>query len=398
MRPSNAFDANPRTAWAVTGLQKYEGNWLRITFTEPTEVSSIAVRQRRRPLNNPTITKLNVRFETADDTPSDTPLTTTSLSYDLNPGQTVLTPRRGSFTAIEFRIDQVEGTTPSGVGFSEIDLFGADGNRLRTEETIKISQLNTNVAANTDDDRQRIAERTLYAFTRSRLNAPLDEEVDLRRIFATAAATAYSARATIEVTPSTPDIVLDTLRNEVVGAYGSNRFQGDIDESTGRNVLDGRPRTAWKFIPSPGESLSLRLPPGSAPNDLTIRTPVASNKTISPIRSVTVAGFRSVVDQFGDEKETVVFGGPDSTRISTNQVCSIPDVGNLCLANTTIPLPGEQVDRIEISVRDIDVNGAGIGKYPSLINDLAIDGKIRVGKLGASSSAWRVCRSCQDRW
>lgn len=379
-RPSNAFDGNPRTAWVISGNQRYDNQWLRVEFKEPTEVSNIVVRQRRRPGNDPTITKLNIEFEAPSK--DEAQVSSFSTTFKLSPGQTTLNPRKGEYTSLQFNLDEVLASTPSGVGFTEIDLFDAAGVRIRTDEAIKVGDLGLDPQNLAVADAQRLADRTVFVFSRSRLNAPLDEEVDMRRIFSTAATNSFDFSATLELTASTPDIVLDTLRNQNVGAYGSSRFQGDLAQSTGFNVLDGKPATAWRVLPNPGENLSIRLAPGTAPKEMTIRTPTVATATVSPIIEVSITGYRTVTNEFGQKVETTVFGGAGALTHTLSQSCFLSGGGSGCLGHTSIPLPGEQIDRIQIDLRDIQVQGAAIGKFPATINDIAIDNTFGLESTG----------------
>lgn len=380
-RPSNAFDGNPRTAWVVAGQQAYAGQWIRATLASPTKVTGLVIRQRRRPDNDPTVSRVRITFGNAT--------TDRTLGYNLNPGQTIIDLPDGVITHFTVTADTVTGDNPSGIGFAEIDVLGQNGKRLPTEETIAVGSRQTDRSTAGGDTAllRRLGENTSYLFTRSRLNAPLDEEVDVRRSFDVTAPVSLNATMTLSITPATTDIVLDSLRNRPYGAYGSSRYQNDVAASTGQNALDSDPNTSWRFLPSPGENLSIRVPPGSAPKQITVRTPTADSQTVSTIASISVKGFRSTTGPDGEHSETLVFGGDDTTPVPISRECRLRNQNRLCLSDTSVALPGVPVDRIQIDVRRLEVHGSPLGRFPAQIVDVSIDGRFAPSAPGTRRPA-----------
>lgn len=361
-RPALAFDANPRTSWSISGQQDYVGHWIRVDMDKATAVKRIVFQQLRRPADDPTITRLDVRYDDAR-----------TITYTLNPGLTQIdAPQPQRFRSFEFRINTTAGSHPSGVGFSEISLIGADGKRLPTEETVTTPARLTTIANDHPDATAVLAQQTQYLFQRSTQNTPLDEEVDVRRLFDTLAPTTYAAKMTLRASLATPDIVLDSIRNQAFGAYGSTIFRNDIEGSTGYNVLDGKPATRWRVQPRTGETLTLRVPDDVLPKSLVVRTPGQSDEKTSGLKSFTVTGFQSATASDGSTTETQVFETPAQT-IKPSCVLTTGLGSPQCLTETEVDLPDQPANRLVITLREITVRGSGIGQNPVEIADVAIN-------------------------
>ncbi|MCB1028932.1 MAG: DUF3367 domain-containing protein, partial [Microthrixaceae bacterium] len=358
-RPSNATDENPRTAWALSGIRDPRGESLTIELDEPTTLDRASITQIRNPADTPTI----VRITVTDDQGR-------SIGYDLGTATTAINLPPREVSSLTFRIDAVSTQSPLAVGFSEIALFDSNSQRLDLAERLVLPEV---------PDVEGAGEAARYLFERSTMGAPLVEEPGLRRTFETAdGARNYTARIWARAGRDTPDVVLDNLVNREVGAYGSSRFQGRLEDS-GSGAVDaigddlGR---AWQAPPISGETLTLRLPDTEV-DTLSLITPGADELLSSKIDSLTVSGYSD---------DATVYA---NVKAFPEQRCA-PDLSERagrCLARTNITLPAEAVDRLVIRVGAVSALADGSGPLPISIVEAGINGTIGFGQVAERRDA-----------
>ena len=208
-RPSNAFDGNPATSWAISPLfNTGEDQWIRATFQHPRVMSSVELLSNqktptKRDPNPWRVTHAIVSFSDG-----------VSIPVDLSAGRSVVhfPPRRTHW--VKVTIDGKEGVGIHAYGFAEIVIPGIDGREF--------IQLPDDVARRADRApklRALVARAPIaYEFGRhNRLNQKELERV-LRRRFRTVGERAYSVRGELEFEARRPNPTVTALLNDTPNA------------------------------------------------------------------------------------------------------------------------------------------------------------------------------------
>ncbi|MEW2570275.1 alpha-(1-_3)-arabinofuranosyltransferase [Streptomyces sp. NPDC047070] len=227
--PVNAFDGNPDTAWAEGAVGSADGQWLRIGFTEETEVPA-SIRVTPLPQESVRSAPTRVRVETERGSE------TSTLRAD-GSRQRVKAPEGASSW---LKITVVESTARhsglSGAGFSEISVPDVQVTRmLRLPRDAE----NTEAAAETV---------SLHRASDPGSFSPTGTEVGLHRRWTSDAAGTYAVKASAVPVPGD---ALDALlydvapeqNDRITATAGSTARLG-----TGlspRNLTDGDLTTAW---------------------------------------------------------------------------------------------------------------------------------------------------------
>ncbi|MFI1409249.1 alpha-(1-_3)-arabinofuranosyltransferase family protein [Streptomyces sp. NPDC020707] len=227
--PVNAFDGNPDTAWAEGAVGSADGQWLRIGFTEETEVPA-SIRVTPLPQQSVRSAPTRVRVETERGSE------TSTLRAD-GPRQRIKSPEGPSSW---LKVTVVESTARhaglSGAGFSEISVPDVQVTRmLRLPRDAE----NTDAAAETV---------SLHRATDPGSFSPTGTEVGLHRRWTSDAAGTYAVKASaIPVPGDALDALLYDVAPEqndrITATAGSTARLG-----TGlspRNLTDGDLTTAW---------------------------------------------------------------------------------------------------------------------------------------------------------
>ncbi|MFE7031052.1 alpha-(1-_3)-arabinofuranosyltransferase [Streptomyces sp. NPDC057621] len=227
--PVNAFDGNPDTAWAEGAVGSADGQWLRIGFTEETEVPA-SIRVTPLPQESVRSAPTRVRVETERGSE------TSTLRAD-GSRQRVKAPEGASSW---LKITVVESTARhsglSGAGFSEISVPDVQVTRmLRLPRDAE----NTEAAAETV---------SLHRASDPGSFSPTGTEVGLHRRWTSDAAGTYAVKASaIPVPGDALDALLYDVAPEqndrITATAGSTARLG-----TGlspRNLTDGDLTTAW---------------------------------------------------------------------------------------------------------------------------------------------------------
>lgn len=254
--PVNAFDGNPDTAWAEGAVGSADGQWLRIGFTDETEVPA-SIRVTPLPQESVRSAPTRVRVETERGSE------TSTLRAD-GSRQAVKAPEGPTSW---LRITVVESTARhsglSGAGFSEITVPDVQVTRmLRLPRDAE----NAEAAAETV---------SLHRTSDPGSFSPTGTEVGLHRRWNSDAAGTYEVKASAIPVPGD---ALDTLlydvapeqNDRITAAAGSTARLG-----TGlspRNLTDGDLTTAWIA----GDDPTIRLSwTGKQPVDEVVLAPAA---------------------------------------------------------------------------------------------------------------------------
>ncbi|KAB1140993.1 DUF3367 domain-containing protein [Streptomyces luteolifulvus] len=227
--PVNAFDGDPDTAWAEGSPGKAAGQWLRVDFTEPTELPS-SLRLTPLPADATRPAPTRVRIET------DRGSADSALRPDGTP-QSVRAPE-GRATWLKIKILDARSARPglSGAGFSEVSVPG-----------VKVTRL---LALPTDAERTRTGARvySLHRGTDPGGLAPASSEAGLHRQFHTPDPGAYAVSGRAVAVPGDElDRLLDRVapgqRNRIAASADSTSRTGT--SLSARNLVDGDLTTAW---------------------------------------------------------------------------------------------------------------------------------------------------------
>ncbi|MFH9015255.1 alpha-(1-_3)-arabinofuranosyltransferase family protein [Streptomyces sp. NPDC017943] len=240
--PVNAFDGDPRTAWAEGAPDTPDGQWLRIDFTGPYAMPS-SFEVTPLPQENVRAAATKVRVETAEGE-------RTSFLRPNGEPQRIKAPR-GATTWMRLTILDAAERRPglTGAGFSEITL-----------PDVRVTRL---LRLPADADRAR-ADATVVSLHRASDPtglSPTGTETGLHRRFTTAQAGTYEVRASAVPVPGA---ALDELLYEVAPGQRA-RIVATADSTArlgagvaARNLTDGDLTTAW--IAGDRPTIHLRWP------------------------------------------------------------------------------------------------------------------------------------------
>ena len=281
--PVNAFDGDPDTAWAEGSAGSADGQWLRIGFTEETEIpSSIRVTPLPQDSVRPAPTRVRVETERGSET--------STIRAD-GSRQRIKAPEGATGWLKVTVVDSVARRSGlSGAGFSEISVPDVQVTRLLR---LPADALSTDAAAETV---------SLHRATDPGGFSPAGMEAGLHRRWTSESAGTYTVRASAVPVPGD---ALDALlydvaterRERITATAGSTALLG-----TGlspRNLTDGDLTTAW--IAGDDPTIRLRWPDKQAVDEIVLAAAggLSTRPTEVSIESPdgsTVAG----VDENGD--------------------------------------------------------------------------------------------------
>ena len=345
-RPAAAFDDDPATAWEVSGLTDAVGEWLRVDFRRPVEVSEVTLEPSpgRRP--GRFVSQARLRFSDGSSVPVALGATTRTVRFD---------PR--ATTELEIEIEAVSGRGSNGVGFAEVTLPGLD---LR--ERIRVV-----------DDVHRLAERdrplrvalergaVSYDFHRVRGDGPQDEERGLRRSFETSGTRRWSVAGALRLTATTPDRTVDAVLGGRVGAYGSSRHLGDLGNRGGLAV-DGDVGTGWQAPATAGETLTVRFPDRPVGSiDLYTVVDLRSERRWSRVTDVRIWG------DGGTAQQRAVL----DSRAPCRPVAGLPDA---CVQRHRIATSIPSTSTLTVELVGLDRAPGPFGSRPVMVTEVAVGG------------------------
>jgi len=328
VRPINAIDSDPRTAWTTGGFSDVVGDQLTITYTRPITATHVDLLQTE---GNRWITKATILLDGV-------PTETVALNDEsfVGSGQRVNFGDQRTFTTLSVRIDDsnVTGLTNwlglSNVGFREVTVPGVSAQEWIVTPSAGVDELApsaTNVA---------------YLFSRLRSN-PIegfrqDTELQLRRIFRVGAASDFQITGRVRIGAGVNGALVD----EIVGRPGladgypivsGVDYLNGVLEARPSSALDGNLTTAWttKFDGQVGASATVTNPTPlsfdnlrlSVINDREHSVPTALNLTLDDgvVRTVPVPDIPTV-DTLGNVATVDVPTGLLSSRVVRISIAS----------------------------------------------------------------------------
>ncbi len=321
VRPSNAIDGDPRTAWTTGGFSDVLGDRLVIDYAHPVTADHIDLLQTQ---GNRWITKATVLL---DGVPAKT-INMTDASFTGN-GQRVEFGSERTFTSLSIRIDDANITGLatwlgfSNVGFREVTVPG-----VSAQEWIVVPSYGV-------DDLAPSASNVSYLFSRLRSN-PVegfrqDTELQLRRIFHVGAKGQFMTSGRARLSAGVDGAVIDSTigRPGLTAGFptvsGTDYLSGDL-AARPSSALDGELTTAWttKFDDQTGATATITTPSAvsfdhldltvvndtehSVPTAITLTLEDGSTKTVS----VPEIGTSS---QIGNTATVTVATGPMSSKV-----------------------------------------------------------------------------------
>ena len=257
VRPINAIDSDPRTAWSTGGFSDVVGDRLTITYNRPITATHVDLLQTE---GNRWITKATILL---DGVASQT--ATLGDESFVGSGQRVDFGGERTFTTLSVRIDDsnVTGRTNwlglSNVGFREVTVPGVSAQEWIVTPSSGVEELApdaTNVA---------------YLFSRLRSN-PIegfrqDTELQLRRIFRVGATNDFQLSGRVRLSAGVNGVLVDELvgRPGLADGYptvsGTDYLNGVL-EARPSSALDDNPKTAWttKFDSQVGATATVTSP------------------------------------------------------------------------------------------------------------------------------------------
>ena len=199
--------------------------------------------------------------------------------------------------------------------------------------------------------KQLAAAPVTYEFT-SDLGAG-SAEARLRRLFRTEGTRSFAVDGELTLSTNTPDAVIDRLLGRTVGAVGSSRSNGRV-ENSGARAVDGRPDTSWSAVPEPGQALQVRF--ASQPVT-SVEVDVESGANSSPITAFDV--------RVGDTTvPAVVSSRPDGC--ATDAPCTV---------TARFAVPATDASDLSVSVTGVEPRGGPVGLQPMRIAEVRVNGQ-----------------------
>ena len=240
VRPVNAIDGDPRTAWTTGGFSDVVGDRLVIDYTRPVTADHIDLLQAN---GNRWITKVTILLDGQPVTTVDM----TDASFEA-PGQRIDLGDSRTFSSLGLRIDDANITGLStwmgfsNVGFREVVVPGISAQEWIVTPMAGVDELAPSAA------------NVSYLFSRLRSN-PIegfrqDTELSLRRIFRVGAAARFQPVGQARLSAGVNGALVDELigRPGLAAGYpvvsGDNYLNGAL-VARPSSAFDGDPSTAW---------------------------------------------------------------------------------------------------------------------------------------------------------
>jgi arabinofuranan 3-O-arabinosyltransferase len=240
VRPINAIDGDPRTAWTTGGFTDVVGDRLVIDYTHPITADHVDLLQAQgnRWITKATILLDGVAVKTVD---------MTDASF-LGNGQRVELDANRTFTSLSVRIDDANVTDlASWIGFSNVGFKEVTVPGVSAQEWIVTPSAGV-------DDLAPTASNVSYLFSRLRSNPTegfrQDTELQMRRIFRVGATGQFMFAGRARLSAGMNGAVIDSTvgRPGIADGYpivsGTDYLAGDL-AARPSSALDGDVTTAW---------------------------------------------------------------------------------------------------------------------------------------------------------
>ena len=373
-RPASAVDRVERTAWMLAGLEDPTGESLFVELSEPETVNAISVLPRA--LGSRRIEAVDVIALSEDGGRIEK-----RLRFDGDPGERSRVQLGATgVSAIELRIARVRGNAGP-VGIAEAEVITPSG-RLDLREFVRTpGDLAMRAASDDRLGAALAAHPPRYELRRVTGIGADDEETELRREIVTFGDHRYELGLKARIDDRTADSAIDAMLGAPVGAAGSSRFAGDLDNRGGL-VVDDDLSTAWEPEPVVGERVDLRFPKAKVRR---VEVLVVSGSA----RDIARSRVTEVEVSVGDD------GTPISSRLPRRRNCTSrqrPTGG--CLETHVIKVGPTVADRLAVTLSGIEPEVGPYGELPPSVVEVRINGA-GWGRLGKSRSS-KTCAPLLD--
>ena len=241
--PFNAVDGSERTAWTVGAFSDPRGEFLKIGFLRPTQVSKVTLQQPQFGVRSRWVTRARLTFSDG-----------THVTVRLGPssrtvGQTFhFTPRRSS--SLTVTIESMTGSHTdfsgaSGVGFAEVSVPGVG-------PAVSTLRLPTDLlagAGKAGDHRTLVI--LLHRLRAATVPPRTDPELSMSRTFYLPSARSFVISGTARLSTLVADRTIDALvgrgggtGDHVVSTNSSSTLTGSLNNGSWA-AFDGDPTTSW---------------------------------------------------------------------------------------------------------------------------------------------------------
>ena len=319
-------------------LEDPVGRSIRVDLREAEEVASVTVTDARSLFPGAQVSQVVVDLSDGTQVP---------LSLDEDGTGTVELPEPVEASWVRVRITAATGNITDGVGLTEVDLG------LDLVEEVQVPDDLLRTAAEDPDLAAALAEAPLtYTFSRVIGDGPTAEEPQLRRRFRTLADRTYEMAGRIGLSTTTADEDVDALIGGERGAFGSDRYAGDLTGHGGLAV-DGDLETSWRAPGRSGEVLTVRFP-------------------VEEVTSVRVVG--RAAPGVSDPTSIEVRAGGVSTNVAMVVDPGCDPLADECTTTGVAVLPAAvTTDRVEVQVATIAVELDGLQPLPVEIAEVQVD-------------------------
>jgi arabinofuranan 3-O-arabinosyltransferase len=247
LRPANAFDGNPKTAWLVGNFERDVRGWIQLTFQKRIDLARVG-------LMIPKTLGRRVRLARLEFSDG------SFVLAQLEPGANEITFSQRPSVFLRVRIVGVTATSlPNAVGFDEISIPG-----IRVREIIRApTDLFRTIERSPSASAALESSSLIYAFERARSGSPgeADQESAIARQFEVPETRRFTITGRVHLDPAASDQDIDRL---VAGpsdleASSSSRMSGN-PKLRASAALDGDPNSSWVSAGAVGQWLRARFP------------------------------------------------------------------------------------------------------------------------------------------
>jgi arabinofuranan 3-O-arabinosyltransferase len=324
LRPANAFDGDPSTAWMGAGLGVAKGAWVRADLRRLATVGEIRVSVAQLAPRDRRVDQASLILSDGYRVP-----------LDLSSGYAFVRFPPRSTRSLTVRIDRVRGLGGAPVGFSDITVAGLDlaETIVVPDDARRAAQIDSGVTAGLR------SAPVQYRFRRSVGGGPTAEENAVRRRFWVGASRQFSSAFDVRLGPNVSDRVVDGLFGGPVGGYGTSRA-GAVSAARGGLAVDGRIDTGWAAPARPGESLTVRFP----------ARVIDHVEVVSPHRGGRFAPLTAVSVRVGAQVR--------SAPLVADAACSSGVAGTICADRAFIPLLPQEASSALVTIEQVGGPGS----------------------------------------
>jgi arabinofuranan 3-O-arabinosyltransferase len=334
-RVENAFDGDPGTSWLTAPLVGSLGQTIHIEFTRPMDIQEARIIAARPCCSGRVVSHVSIEFPDGAVVP-----------VDLRSGEQEVVFRSRRVRWLNVRIDGTRGDGLRPIGIAEITLPGVS--------LQQVTQVPDDIFRAAGQDSTLAASLATAPIT-YRFAADVDtggEETGMRRQFQTAGERNFTIDGVFALTTSTADATVDRLLGRLIGAVGTSRANGRLENSA-VNAVDGRTDTSWGALPMLGESLLVRFPQQTVAS---LDVDVDVGTMSSPINELEL--------RIGDTRAVAPvnrFEGPCATDAA-------------CIATAHFDVDPIDFESAAIIVRGVAARSGPVGQLPMRMAEVRVNG------------------------